>query len=182
MAAEYYHASRKPLEIGTALECRFRSQEFDYLYLAVYSALKDGLATLKALMLDDYLRRRGKGSTLAMPLREIIFEGEREANFPHLPSRWGSIFLCKTLHDIQRFASLVEDRPHIYACTLDGEELFSGDISHLTSRQPLAPIDKQLDELRNLAKRYWNGDLDDNPLIEVLARPGTVTIAAPASV
>ena len=70
---ELYHASATPLPIGTVLECRFIEDKLQFQFHAISSALKEGEAVLKSLLLSDYWHQLGK-PTLTFAFKETVLE------------------------------------------------------------------------------------------------------------
>jgi len=187
-AHEYYHASRAPLEPGLVLEHRFIKPEFKYQFDAIQSALiepPEARATiLKALLLSDFVHGSGK-SRLAFAVKETILEHVRATEFPQRISRYRAIFTAPTKEDIMMFREQVRqgaetDRPHLHICHIDGE-VFTADLRHVGSANPLRPMLAQVEDLLERSRSYWGGKQSDKPVLECLAKPGTVTIVAPAA-
>ena len=140
------------------------------------------LAVLKALLLTDIFIGEGKKQVLPFVLKEVLLEHVRAREFADRPGRLDSTFLSPSLEDAQRFREMTrqtDDRPYLYFCSVsDGVPIFRADVSYLGSVDPLALIDEQLNELRRLARAYWQGDESANPCIELLVPLGTVSITA----
>ena len=179
--AEFYHASATPLAIGTPLECRFIKEDLQFQFHAISSALKEGEAVLKSLLLSDYWHQLGK-PTLTFAFKETVLERVRASEFPDRPSRLSSVFLSPTKRDIIRFREDVRgtnDRPHLYTCRVAADApLFQADMAFVRGANPLSPIKEQMDYLVQRARLYWQGQENDDPITEVLAPPRTVEITA----
>ena len=179
--AKIYHASATPLPIGTVLESRFIEDKLQFQFHAISSALKEGEAVLKSLLLSDYWHQLGK-PTLTFAFKETVLERIRASEFPDRPSRLASVFLSPTKHDIIRFREEVRgtnDRPHLYTCRVAADApLFQADIAFVRGPNALAPIKEQIDYLIQQARLYWEGRKSDDPITEMLAPQRTVEITA----
>lgn len=180
--AEFYHASRTTLEIGTVLESRFI--KYLWQWETVESALDEPdavirKAVLKSMLLADRYMGKGKKAPLVFVLKEVILERIRQAEFPDRLSRLKSIFVCPSKSDIASFQGIVRDRPHLYLCSIaDHSSLFEADMAYVGIANPLAPITKQLEYLIECARFYWQGNKSNEPVLEILAPIGSVKIAA----
>ena len=177
--AEFFHASTTQLEPGTVLVSRFIREQLQFQFHAVASAIDEGGPVLKSLLLSDYWHQSGK-PTLTFAVKEIILERIRAKDFPERPSRLTSVFLCPTKDDVHRFREEMRadnDRPYLYLCDVpEGTPLFQADIVFVRSVNPLAPIDKQVEDLVERAESYWQGRQSGSPVMEVLAPQNTATI------
>ena len=82
---EFYHASRKELQIGTVLEGRFHTGfEESNIHLAMMSALDEDPLVVKGLLLADIvvMAMRGENQQMAGTLLEAVYEMVRSQSFP----------------------------------------------------------------------------------------------------
>ena len=171
MTNTYYHLSVNQLSPGTVLESRFGvSNRERRIYDIVHSAIVEGPLVLKSILLAEsyLLAAQDHDGCLPMYLKEIIFEQIRKEQFPNRPPRLGSKFLCPTLGDINKLKATFPERTYVYSCEINEGVSATLDLIFARSTTNLFPIDAQLNQLRTDAFHYWNGDLSNNPIMEVV--------------
>jgi hypothetical protein len=85
------------------------------------------------------------------------------------------------MEDAERFRDRLcesgdDERPFLYRCDVSGEITFTADVTYVGGAPNLAPMETQIEYATLKAQLYWNGHRSDEPIIEVLAPPGSVTI------
>lgn len=176
-----YHLSATPLAAGTVLESRFGTSPGEQrTYGLIRSALAEGPSVLKSLLLGEALfltMSRSEGPVLYLPmhLKESVLEQVRISEFPDKPPRLGGVFLCPTLNDMDLFRKTFPERQYLYFCKIEGGVQVTLDLMHVATVDILLPVSDQLRQLMQRARRYWNGDHSDNPIMEIVTN-GTVTI------
>lgn len=91
---------------------------------------------------------------------EYIFECERQAHFPHLPSRFNVLFCWESLDDAKWFREQLRGgKGHIYEVTPKEPNItiHRGDIQWLNCL--LSPVQ----EIHRRAHAYWNGECCGEP-------------------
>lgn len=175
-----FHCSRVDIEPGTALESRIFRHDLLYEYEVLEAALNESPATLKALLLEEVLRTKNQGRNLQFVLREIIFSRVRVSEFPTLPDRLSSVFVSPTKEDARLFRDgYAHERALLFECELDGLG-FLADLSWVRTPSVLLPLEKYLEEILENARHYWRGDHSDEPVLEILAKEGSVQVTARA--
>ncbi len=95
---------------------------------------------------------------LGMILREYVFEIERLRNFPTLPSRFDAIFLLKDIEssiEFRKSSGRIHDCLYEVALCEPGTEPFEAALGLSTLKG-----DETVDQLEELARRYWAGGGD----------------------
>lgn len=179
---DFFHASTTELAPGTVLEHRFSLVEQRLnRYEVLEAAYLDGGGMLKAVALAETARARGDLYQIQVAVREMVLEHVRRFKFPHLPSRQSCIFGSPSHADALLFRDTVnKDRQYLYACAVeDNEPPFIGDLRRIPVFWVFGHI-LQVNTMGQFAQEYWSGDQAPNPILEVLAKPGSVKVTARA--
>lgn len=97
---------------------------------------------------------------------ELIFEYERQLNFPKMPSRLQSFFACETLADIDIWIDFLNlENPRIVEVQYSTRNFKKLD-ARLINGEPIEKYSNIKEAFQ--AKQYWRGKFSDNPLPELL--------------
>jgi hypothetical protein len=95
-------------------------------------------------------------------LEERLFEEVRRKNFPHLPPRIKTLYVFDEYSLAERAQAewFQNDPKEVHECRIiKGSNFFRADTIWLNGSQ---------DQWQERVSRYWNGEMSDNPFIEVL--------------
>jgi hypothetical protein len=102
------------------------------------------------------------------PNIELVFEYVRRAQFPHRPSRYQSVFACRTVEDVVLFRNEF-GQPSDSIWLLEADDAFDTDMRFLTLGGSALVVSW-------FAQRYWQGDESDMPLRECLLVPPVTVV------
>jgi len=94
--------------------------------------------------------------------KEMVFEQVRESLYPHLPSRFKSLYVFDLIETADKAKEewFVNNQKDILECRIvDGSVLHRADATWLECSKP---------HWGENAKKYWSGETSDSPFIEVL--------------
>ncbi|TDQ33389.1 DUF2441 domain-containing protein [Zeaxanthinibacter enoshimensis] len=95
-------------------------------------------------------------------IREEIFEKTRVEFDPNLPSRKKGIWLTNKNNLKKWWDILNSDQCRIYKVQIEKGKIFTTD-EHYCELQNFS-----IEEFKNNAKKYWKGDLTNEPIVEIL--------------
>lgn len=94
---------------------------------------------------------------------EATFEYIRQIKFNNLPSRFESVFACKTLEEALKYKQGYREVSSAKIYKITGDLVFEADMNLLKMGHCI---------LGNytMAEKYWNGEVSENPFMEVLLK------------
>lgn len=127
-----------------------------------------------------YFSSPGNPAYIGTTIYENIFEYERKMYYPNNNSRYQSFFAVKEIKDLRKWISVfsMKDLTKISIWKIDTLEsavqefdasfLIGGDLNSLANFSPLVAS--------YMAKKYWNNEISDTPMKELLIYPEIKTL------